>query len=232
MLRSFFTVFDIVRRLSRSDFIYNPRRNEFSLRSFTRLIRTLSRLLVCTFFVTTLAIAQTISASSPQSTSGTSKGAPLTPEQALAVHNSAIIIDTHADTPGRFVDENFDLAQDAGTGYLDFNKIKAGNLGAEFFSIWVEPKAFKGNEAKRALDMIDSVYEQARRHPDKMMMAYGTHDIIVAHRERKLAALLGVEGGHAIEGDIRILRDYYRLGVRYMTLTWSNTNDIGDSSGT
>jgi membrane dipeptidase len=95
----------------------------------------------------------------------------------------------------------------------------------------VNPWTFKGHEAKRALDMIDSVHEQARRHPDQMMMAYGTHDILVAHREHKLAALLGVEGGHAIEGDIRILRDYYRLGVRYMTLTWSNTNDIGDSSG-
>src|SRR5271165_543075 len=90
------------------------------------------------------------------------------------IHNSAIIIDTHADTPGRLVDENFDLAQDAGTGYLDFNKIKAGNLGAEFFSIWVEPKGNKGHEAKRALDMIDSVYEQARRHPDQMMMAFST----------------------------------------------------------
>ncbi|HZP23636.1 MAG TPA: dipeptidase [Terriglobales bacterium] len=148
-----------------------------------------------------------------------------------AIHDSAIVIDTHADTPGRFVDENFDLAQDAGTGYLDLNKIKAGNLGAEFFSIWVEPKGNKGHEAKRALDMIDSVYEQARRHPDRMMMAFSTEDILRAHREHKLAALMGVEGGHAIEGDIRILRDYYRLGVRYMTLTWSNTNDIGDSSG-
>jgi membrane dipeptidase len=148
-----------------------------------------------------------------------------------AIHDSAIVIDTHADTPGRLVDENFDLASDAGTGYLDFNKIKAGNLGAEFFSIWVEPKGNQGHEAKRALDMIDSVYEQARRHPDRMMMAFGTEDILIAHREHKLAALLGVEGGHAIEGDIRILRDYYRLGVRYMTLTWSNTNDIGDSSG-
>ena len=148
-----------------------------------------------------------------------------------AIHQSAVIIDTHADTPGRLVDENFDLAQDAGTGYLDFNKIKAGNLGAEFFSIWVEPKGNQGHEAKRALDMIDSVYEQARRHPDRMMMAFSTEDILTAHREHKLAALLGVEGGHAIEDDIRILRDYYRLGVRYMTLTWSNTNDIGDSSG-
>ena len=72
---------------------------------------------------------------------------------------------------------------------------------------------------------------QAERHPDKMMMAFSTQDILTAHREHKFAALLGVEGGHAIEGDIRILRDYYRLGVRYMTLTWSNTNEIGDSSG-
>jgi membrane dipeptidase len=148
-----------------------------------------------------------------------------------AIHNSALIIDTHADTPGRFVDENFDLAQDAGRGYMDFTKIKAGNLGAEFFSIWVDPKIYKGQEIKRALDMIDSVYEQARLHPDRMMMAFSTQDINNAHRQHKLAALLGVEGGHAIQGDIRVLRDYYRLGVRYMTLTWSNTNELGDSSG-
>jgi membrane dipeptidase len=187
-------------------------------------MRTAARLLVCAPLLATLSLAQ----SNPrQSAPPTATPNP----NWRAIHDSAIIIDTHADTPGRFVDENFDLAQDAGTGYLDFNKIKAGNLGAEFFSIWVEPKGNKGHEAKRALDMIDSVHEQARRHPDKMMMAYGTHDIMVAHREHKLAALLGVEGGHAIEGDIRILRDYYRLGVRYMTLTWSNTNDIGDSSG-
>ena len=178
-------------------------------------MRTLSRPLVCALFLSVLAIAQN----------------PSKPYDWRAAHNSAIIIDTHADTPGRFVDENFDLAQDAGTGYMDFNKIKAGNLGAEFFSIWVEPGANKGHEAKRALDMIDSVYIQAERHPDKMMMAFSTQDILTAHREHKFAALLGVEGGHAIEGDIRILRDYYRLGVRYMTLTWSNTNEIGDSSG-
>ncbi len=153
------------------------------------------------------------------------------PQGWRAIHESAIIIDTHADTPGRFVDQNFDLAQDAGTGYIDFNKIKAGNLGAEFFSIWVEPTAYKGHEIQRALDMIDSVYEQARLHPDKMMMAFSPQDILTAHREHKLAALLGVEGGHAIDADMRVLRDYYRLGVRYMTLTWSNTNELGDSSG-
>ena len=184
-------------------------------------MRTVNRLAFFLLLAVTNALCQT-----PQSQSAT----PQTQDW-RTIHNSAIIIDTHADTPGPLVDENFDLAQDAGTGYIDFNKIKAGNLGAEFFSIFVEPKRYKGQEAKRALDMIDAVYEQARRHPDKMMMAYGPHDIVVAHSEHKLAALLGVEGGHAIEGDIRILRDYYRLGVRYMTLTWSNTNEIGDSSG-
>jgi membrane dipeptidase len=66
-----------------------------------------------------------------------------------------------------------------------------------------------------------------------MMMAYSAEDMVEARtgRQKKLAALMGIEGGHSIEGDIRLLRDFYRLGVRYMTLTWSNTNEIGDSSG-
>jgi len=79
--------------------------------------------------------------------------------------------------------------------------------------------------------MIDSVYEQARRHPDRMTMAFSVDDIARAHKQKKLAALMGIEGGHSIENDIRLLRDYYRLGVRYMTLSWSNTNEWADSSG-
>jgi membrane dipeptidase len=173
-----------------------------------------------------LALLSALSVAQPSSPSLPSK-----PTSWQSIHSSALVIDTHADTPGRFVDENFDLSQDAGKGYIDFSKIKAGNLGAEFWSIWVDPKVNKGQEIKRALDMIDSVYEQARRHPDKMMMAFSTQDILAAHRQHKLASLIGVEGGHAIQGDIRVLRDYYRLGARYMTLTWSNTNELGDSSG-
>jgi membrane dipeptidase len=143
------------------------------------------------------------------------------------------VIDTHADTPGRFVDDSFDPGTDAGTGHWDFKKVHQGNLGAEFFSIWVDPEQHKGHYTRRALDMIDSVYETARRHPDEMTMAYSVRDIRAARLgpHPKLAALLGVEGGHAIEGDIRVLRDFYRLGVRYMTLTWSNSNELGQSSG-
>lgn len=150
-----------------------------------------------------------------------------------AVHQSALVIDTHADTPGRFVDEDFDLADTSPTdpGHMSFAKIRQGNLGAEFFSIWVDPEEYKGRYAHRAFAMIDSVYQQAEKHPDQMMMAFSAADIEKAHREHKFAALMGLEGGHAIENDIRLLRDYYRLGVRYMTLTWSNTNEWADSSG-
>lgn len=153
-------------------------------------------------------------------------------ETALAIHQSAIIVDTHADTPQRFLDENFDLGQKTpvSDGHIDLEKIKQGNLGAEFFSIWVEPE-FKGQYSRRAMDLIDSVYQQAARHPDKVTMAFTADDIVRAHQQRKFAALMGIEGGHAIENDMRLLRDFYRVGVRYMTLTWSNTNDWADSSG-
>jgi membrane dipeptidase len=152
--------------------------------------------------------------------------------KALQIHNSALIVDTHADTPQRFLDGGFDIGntdpQDV--GHISLDKARAGNLDAEFFSIWVEP-SYKGQYAHRAVDLIDSVYEQAARHPDRMMMAFSVADIERAHKQKKLAALMGIEGGHAIENDLRLLREFYRLGVRYMTLTWSNTNEWGDSSG-
>ncbi len=154
-------------------------------------------------------------------------------QKALDIQNSAIVIDTHADTPQRFLDENFDIASTDphDNGHISLDKAKAGNLGAEFFSIWVEPETNQGHFARHTLDLIDSVYEQAARHPDRMMMAFSVADIERAHREHKLAALLGIEGGHSIENDVRVLRDFYRLGVRYMTLSWSNTNEFADSSG-
>ena len=150
---------------------------------------------------------------------------------ARKIQDATIVIDTHADTPGRFTDESFDPAGDAGKGHWDFAKVKSANLGAQFFSIWVDPRKYQGKYAVRALDMIDSVYETARRHPDRMTMAYSVADIERAHQGKRLAALMGLEGGHAIENDIRVLRDFYRLGVRYMTLTWANTNEWADSSG-
>ncbi|MGA9797903.1 MAG: dipeptidase [Terriglobales bacterium] len=153
--------------------------------------------------------------------------------QARAIHNSAIVVDTHADTPQRFLFEGFDIGNTdpKDIGHISLDKAGAGNLGAEFFSIWADPETTRGHFAKYTFDMIDSVYEQAARHPDRMMMAFSVADIERAHKEKKLAALMGIEGGHSIENDIHLLRDYYRLGVRYMTLSWSNTNEWADSSG-
>src|ERR1700740_149267 len=153
--------------------------------------------------------------------------------KARQIQESAIIVDTHADTPQRFLDEGYDIGStdpnDA--GHMSLDKARRGNLGAEFFSIWVEPETNKGHFAQHTFDLIDSVYEQAARHPDRMMMAFSVADIERAHKDHKLAALMGIEGGHSIENDIRLLRDYYRLGVRYMTPAWSNTNEWADSSG-
>lgn len=177
----------------------------------------------------TLALAQTHT--HKKSSKGVAPSHPKA-DTSTAIHQSALIIDTHADTPQRFLNENFDLGENTPVtdGHIDLGKIKQGNLGAEFFSIWVEPE-FKGHYAKRAMDLIDSVYQQAERHPDKMTMAFTADDIVRAHEQHKFAALMGIEGGHAIENDMRLLRDFYRVGVRYMTLTWSNTNEWADSSG-
>jgi membrane dipeptidase len=180
----------------------------------TKLLLTF--LLLCSF-----ALAQNPSTDEPVSA------------RARAIQDSAIVVDTHADTPQRFLDEGYDIGSTdpKDTGHISLDKARRGNLGAEFFSIWVDPETNQGRFAKHTFDLIDSVYEQAARHPDRMMMAFSVADIERAHREHKLAALMGIEGGHSIENDMRLLRDYYRLGVRYMTLSWSNTNEWADSSG-
>jgi membrane dipeptidase len=173
-----------------------------------------------------------LAASSAVSQSANPSDTPIS-AKARAIHDSALVIDTHADTPQRFLDENFDIGSNDpnDVGHISLDKAKRGNLGAEFFSIWVDPETNQGHFAQHTFDLIDSVYEQAARHPDRMMMAFSTTDIERAHKEHKLAALMGIEGGHSIENDMHLLRDYYRLGVRYMTLSWSNTNEWADSSG-
>ncbi len=150
---------------------------------------------------------------------------------AAQVHRSALVIDSHADTPQRFVDEDFDLADPLGGGNLNLNSIHKGNLGAEFFSIWVDPTQYKGQYARRTLVLIDSVKQQVARHPDQIMFVTTPEGIEYAHRTHKFAALMGIEGGHSIEDSLALLRQYYALGVRYMTLTWSNSNNWADSSG-
>ncbi len=146
------------------------------------------------------------------------------------VHRSALVIDTHADTPQRLLDEHYDLGDPLNGGDWNLETARKGNLGAEFFSIWVEPERFKGQYARRTLELIDAVKQQVARHHDQMELATSPEEIERAHRDHKIAALMGVEGGHSIENSLALLRQYYALGARYMTLTWNNSNGWADSS--
>jgi membrane dipeptidase len=158
------------------------------------------------------------------------KGAGVKPT-AASVHKSAIVIDTHADTPQRFQDEHFDLGDPLQGGQFNLETAHKGNLGAEFFSIWVDPEQYKGHYARRTLELIDAVKQEAAKHSDQMEFATSAEGIERARRDHKLAALMGIEGGHSIEDSLGLLRQYYALGARYMTLTWSNSNGWADSSG-
>ncbi|MCI0659508.1 MAG: dipeptidase, partial [Acidobacteria bacterium] len=155
-------------------------------------------------------------------------------EKALKLHRDAIVVDTHNDITSAITDEGFDLgARDtSGKNQTDIPRMKEGGLDAEFFAIYVAAKYAKdGGAARRAMEMIDGVYEQVRRHPESMEMAFTVADIRRIHQSGKVASLLGIEGGHAIEDSLAALRLFYRLGVRYMTLTHTNSNNWADSSG-
>ncbi len=143
----------------------------------------------------------------------------------------AIVIDTHADTPQLMLDEGYDLAQPDSPYMISIPKMQRGHWGAEFFSIWVDVNWPPQDLIHRALDLIDAVDGQVARHPEVLAPARTADDIERIHRQHKIAVLMGLEGGHIIEDDPRILDVLYRLGIRYMTLTHTKNNSLGDSSG-
>ena len=120
---------------------------------------------------------------------------------------------------------------------IDFARAQRGGLDAQFFSVWVSPDFYDpdqpqpGRAKQRAGAIIDSIDEQLRRHPDRMELARSSDDVRRIAASGKLAALLGIEGGHAIEDDLQTLRHFYQRGVRYMALTWSFTHNWADSAG-
>jgi membrane dipeptidase len=148
-----------------------------------------------------------------------------------SIHANSLVIDTHADTPQRFVDEGWNFTDTAGDGMLSLETASAGNLAAEFFAIWAEPDEWRGRYAFRTLQLIDGIYEQLRKHPETMRLGLCPDDILQAYTDRVFCVLLGLEGGHSIENDLGLLRTYHQLGVRYMTLTWAKNNEWADSSG-
>jgi membrane dipeptidase len=156
----------------------------------------------------------------------------VTDAEVMKVHRSAILIDTHNDITSSTV-AGLDIGKPNTDHNTDLPRMKKGGMGGQFFAAYVAASYVDGNHAAhRTLEMIDTVrHDIVARYPNDFLFATTAADILRARREHKIAALIGIEGGHAIEDSLRLLRRYYDEGVRYMTLTHSNSNHWADSSG-
>jgi len=179
------------------------------------MLRALSFLFVCLLGV----FAMTVSTSA-QSVS----------DKAKKLQSSSIVIDTHDDTTQRLLDPKFDIAARHTDGNIDIPRMRDGGLSAVFFSIWISGKILGPEAMKQALDQIDAVRETVRKHPSDLVLATTAEDVRDAKTHGKIAALMGVEGGHMMGNDLSVLRTFAALGVRYMTLTHMENNEWADSS--
>ncbi|HSO37276.1 MAG TPA: dipeptidase [Labilithrix sp.] len=158
-------------------------------------------------------------------------------QRAARVHRQAIIVDGHNDIPSVMLATGYDLGTPSARTHTDLARMKAGGITGEFFSIYVDgdlatgPTVKGGGALRRAIDLVDVTYRQVERHPGELLLATNAEGIRRAKREGKVAVLMGIEGGHAIENSLGALRTLHRLGCRYMTLTHSNTNEWADSAG-
>ncbi len=152
-------------------------------------------------------------------------------KKAQELHRKAFVLDGHNDITEIMVDTGYDLGTPSvGKYHTDLARLVRSGMTGQFFSVYVDRKyATAGGSARRALDLIDIIYRMAEKYPNELTMAFSTADVRRAKKQKKVGALLGIEGGHAIENSLPALRDFYRLGVRYMTLTHNNTNDWADA---
>ncbi len=151
-------------------------------------------------------------------------------ERARKLHASAVVLDTHVDTPQRLLFEKFDLGKRDVEGHLDIPRLREGGLNAVFMSIWTPSQVNGPKGVKRALDLIDAVREQVQRHSQELALATTAEEVRRARAQGKIAVLMGMEGGHMIDDDLGLLRIYAALGVRYLTLTHGSNTNWADSS--
>ena len=159
-------------------------------------------------------------------------------QKALAIHKKAIIIDGHNDITSPMVDEDFDLGmnsvgkfhRDGDPFHTDLNRLKQSGITGEFFSIYVSGSTLQtGGAMRRAMDLIDATNREVENHPNQLLSCTTSAQIRQAKRQNKICVLMGIEGGYAIENSLYALRNFYRLGIRYMTLTHNVTHDWADA---
>ncbi len=148
---------------------------------------------------------------------------------AAKVHRDAIVIDAHSDTALRML-RGATICVESQSGHIDIPRLAKGGVDAQFFAIFVHPLITGDAAVNRARQMIQLVKQTVESCPEEIGLATTASDIEELTAQGKIAALLGLEGGHVIQGNIDTLKEFYGLGVRYMTLTWSNTNDFADAS--
>jgi membrane dipeptidase len=151
-------------------------------------------------------------------------------EKARKLHFSSIVLDTHDDTTQRFSSSDFDLGKRNPTGSIDIPRMREGGMNAIFFSIWIDGRIMGPPAVQKALDQIDAIRENVRKYPNDLAFARTADDVRRAHAQGKIAVLMGLEGGHMLGNDIRMVRIYSDLGVRYMTLSHFYNDEWADSS--
>ncbi len=158
-------------------------------------------------------------------------------EEARRIHQDAIVIDGHNDLPwelrskGSLSFDKLDIAVRQESMHTDIPRLREGGLGAQFWSVYVPAStAYDGTALSATLEQIEMVRAMIERYPDTFERALTSDDIVRAHASGKIASLIGVEGGHCIENSLNVLRQLYKLGARYMTLTHSDTLDWADSA--
>jgi len=151
-------------------------------------------------------------------------------ERAKKLHFSSIVLDTHDDTTQRFFTKDYDIGKRNPDGHVDIPRMREGGMNAIFFSIWIDGRIMGPPAVQKALDQIDAVHENVHRYAKDLVFCRTAAEVREAHKHGKIAALIGVEGGHMIGNDIRVLRMFGDLGVRYMTLSHFYNDEWADSS--